>query len=370
MIITILLILFLLVTILIFAIFYIDKLSKTKEIVLKFFKILTENLYLFLLPFPIIYLFFYQFYYLPNLQTLKNSANEIPFFCRSDVAEYLKSISIIFFSGGIFSATIKLINSLIIFKKNFQKVILSEDFDILLKDKFQILALSDDFLLNRRDIHEIWSRVTTCQFEQAFPELKNSIVKKIENDFFNDKMLTYYYNNFRIQINLELIENGIIKITEVSNFEVKSRSIDPVNIDFKISSSSNDNEDVYTKLIKEDCKLNNEIINLAESNISSEKSNVKIFSTTLEGSLSYLIERKVEMTQYLDEDRVFSFSSSIIIDNMTVDIKLCSKLDMFFSVVGKNKFSSDNHLGVHKSLISREVLLPGEKFKIFIFRKG
>lgn len=363
-------ILVLIITLLLLVIFYYNKLEKIKIYLLKILSVINTNLYLFLLPFPIIYLLFYYFYYLPNVGLFKNDIEQTPFFCREEIVDYLKSISIIFFSGGIFSATVKLINNLIVFKKNFQRVILSDEFDYLLKDKFQILALSDNFLLNRTDIQDIWSRVTTCQFQQAFPELKDSIIKKLENDFFNDKMLTYYYNNFRIQINLDLLENDIVKITEVSNFEVKSRTNESVYIDFKISSSNKDNDSIYTKLIKEDCKLNNNEMVLSEITTINDNKNIKTFNAVLQGNTSYIVERKVEMTQDLNDDRVFSFSSSIIIDNMTVDIKLCDKLNMFFSVVGKNKFSNDNHLGDKNTRICRDVMLPGEKFKIFIYKKS
>lgn len=363
-------ILVLIITVLLLFIFYYSKFEKIKIYLKNVVESINNNLYLYLLPFPIIYLLFYYFYYLPNLEFYKSSREELPFFCKVETVDYLKSISIIFFSGGIFSATVKLINNLIVFKKNFQKVILSDEFDLLLKDKFQILALSDNFLLNRTDIQDIWSRVTTCQFEQAFPELKNSIVKKLENDFFNDKMLTYYYNNFRIQINLELLDNDVVKITEVSNFEVKTKAVDPIHIDFRISSLVKDDEIIYTKLIEEDCKLDGKKMDLSELTSINESKNIKTYSVQLFGNTSYILERKVEMTQNLNDDRVFSFSSSIIIDNMTVNIKLCDKLNIFFSVVGKNKFSNDNHLGDNNTRICRDVLLPGEKFKVFIYKKS
>jgi len=350
--------------------YYYNKFEKIKIYLIKIISSVNNNLYLYLLPFPIIYLLFYYLYYLPNVEVINNSETTLPFFFRKEVVDYLKGLSIIFFSGGIFSATVKLINNLVIFKKNFQKVILSDEFDFLLKDKFQILALSDDFLLKRTDIQDIWSRVTTCQFQQAFPELKNSIVKKLENDFFNDKMLTYYYNNFRIQINLELLDENIIKITEVSNFEVKARTTDPIYIDFRISSLAKDDGTIYTKLIEEGCKLDGKKMQLSELTTTNDNRNIKTFNAQLSDNISYILERKVEMTQNLLDDRVFSFSSSIIIDNMTVNVKPCDKLNFFFSVVGKNKFTSDNHLGDNNNRICRDVLLPGEKFKLFIYKKS
>ena len=34
------------------------------------------------------------------------------------------------------------------------------------------------------------------------------------------------------------------------------------------------------------------------------------------------------------------------------------------------QFNSDNHLGDNNNRICRDVLLPGEKFKIFIYKKS
>ena len=360
-------ILIIVIAVLLLIIFYYDKFNKIKRYLARIVNSIATNIYLYLLPFPVIFLIYYKFYYdAQQASTLKNSIIFQP-----NIMEFLENLSIVFFSGGVFSATVKLINNFVLFKKNFQRIILSNEFDSLLKNKFQILALSDQFLLNRTDIHDIWLRVTTCQFEQKFPELKTAIVKKLENDFFNGKMLSYFYSNFRIQVNIELLEDNIIKIIEISNVDIISNTFDAVNVDFHIISDSvKVNDKIYTKIIEEGCKLDGEQINLIEKGKTTEKNRtLKTYSTELKGKNRYTIERMFEMTQDLNEDRVFSFTSSIIIDTMSVDIRLCDKLNSFFSVVGKNKFDIDNHINNGKSYITREVLLPGEKFKIFIYKK-
>ncbi len=260
-----------------------------------------------------------------------------------------------------------MINSLVIFKKQFKDIIISQEFKTVLSEELETIALSDNYLLKRSDLEDVWKRVTICRFEKAFPSLKNQISNKLQNDFFNDKMLTYYYNNFRIELNLKLTEDNIVEITEVSNFKIIANSKNPISLEFKLSSESPDDDRIFTKLIRKDCKVDNKIIDFTETSIINNRN--KVFSTELKNKLEYIIERKILLTQDLNHDRVFSFSSSIIIDNMDITINTCDKLTYFFSACSKNVFIKDNHLNRPDSLITREVILPGEKFKLFIYKK-
>jgi hypothetical protein len=57
---------------------------------------------------------------------------------------------------------------------------------------------------------------------------------------------------------------------------------------------------------------------------------------------------------------------------MSINLKHDEKLDLFFSSVGKNTFNIENHIRSEDSIsyINRDLLLPGEKFKVFIFKKS
>lgn len=321
-------------------------------------------MYLFLIPFPLCYLIFYYQVYDSGVNT--NISKE--------VAEYLEKVSIYFFSAGIFSATFKLINSLVVFKNHFKDIIISTEFDEVLTKKLEVLALSDDYLLQRSDLKEIWSRVTLCKYEQRFPQLKEAIREKMENDLFHENSLSYYYKNFRTQINYELLEDNIVKITEISSFTIISNSSDPIVMDFWISTDdiNNANEGkIYTKYIAEKCRMDGISLDIKEvdTNIVNGIKLYKTFNAELKGKKEYEIERSIEMTQNIDVDRVFSFSSDRIIDNFTLKINPCKKLNIFFSPVGKNKFNLDNQIHEGQSYVSREILLPGEKFQTFIYKK-
>lgn len=347
-------------------VYVIDKLLKLIPYLKKTFNLIVKYNYLILMPFPVLYLIYYHNFW-------KGGTDPSVQFLGTETAEYLKQLSIIFFSGGIFSATVKLINSLVIFKKHFKDIIISKEFDEILTKKLDILTFSNDHLLKQNNLDDIWKKVTLCKYEQKFPELMNKLKNNLENELFFENNLTCYYKNFRTQINLELLDNNVVKITEISSFSIVSNSVETFSIDFWISSNSVDEGDIYTKIVPEKCRINGMLFEDKLKEVDpAEKvpaKTIKSYQFELNGNTEYHIERSVEMTQNITDDRVFSFSSSRIIDDMSIHIQYCDKLDVFFSSVGKNYFQPDNQILNGKSYINRDVLLPGEKFKIFIFKK-
>lgn len=359
----IVLIILLFLVIIVVMVFIVDKTIKFWPTLKEGAEIIIKYMYLFLIPFPLCYLLFYYYVYDAGQNTNIELAT----------AEYLEKISIYFFSAGIFSATFKLINSLVVFKNHFKSIIISKEFDEVLTNKLEVLALSDEYLLKRSDLKDIWARVTLCKYEQRFPQLKEAIREKMENDLFHENNLSYYYKNFRTQINYELITDTIVKITEISNFTIVANSTDSILMDFWISTddvTSSAEEKIYTKYIPEKCKMNGVGLDIKEVQ-NNKSSNLKFFKTynaELKGKTDYEIERSIEMTQDLEKDRVFSFSSDRIIDGLTIKLNPCKNLNIFFSPSGKNIFNLDNQIHDGQSYISREILLSGEKFQTFIYK--
>lgn len=362
--INVLFIILIFIIVIVVIVFVIDKIIKFLPTLKEGAGIVLKYMYLFLIPFPLCYLFFYHYIY---------DAGQNPSI-RFETAEYLEKISIYFFSAGIFSATFKLINSLVVFKSHFKDIIISKEFDEVLSNKLEVLALSNEYLLKRSDLSDIWARVTMCKYEQRFPQLKDSIREKMENDLFHENNLSYYYKNFRTQINYELVSDLIVKITEISNFTIVSNSIDTIIMDFWISTDdvlSSTEDKIYTKYIPEKCKMDGVLLDIKE--VSNNNSDIyriyKTYNAELKGKREYEIERSIEMTQNLENDRVFSFTSDRIIDGFTVKLNPCPKLNVFFSPIGKNKFNLDNQIHEGQSYFSREILLSGEKFQTFIYKK-
>jgi hypothetical protein len=333
-------------------------------------KSMKNNYFIIFLLFPIFYLVYYYAFY---LQCKDNPNSSI--WMKAETAEFLLTASLTFLATGTVTGALKWLNNLAFFKKQFSDLIKSEDFSHVLSEKMKELALSDDYLLQRNDLEEIWTRVTLCKYQQKFPELAPEIQKKIENDLFLERSLSYYYKNFRLQINLSL-DGDIIKITEISSFTVISHTTDKIEINFGTNSPVDDSEGIYSQITPEECKCDGKVLNLKTENGKDEAGNIDPknthFTAYLEGKKKYIIERQIVMTQDIKDDRVFSFSSSRIIEDLSINLKHDTKLNLFFSPVGKNIFHDDNQLTSEqsKSYISRELLLPGEKFKVFIFKKS
>jgi hypothetical protein len=282
----------------IIVIFYlIDQFLKFKPFLLKAKNFFVENVFLLLLPVPFLYLIYYHGYFL-------HSKNTTGLFTDKETADFLKDLSIIFFTGGVATATLKYLNSVVFFKKQFTEVVQSKEFSEVLNEKMKILALSDEYLLQRNDLQDIWARVTICKYQQKFPELSYEIKHKMENDFFLENSLSYYYKNFRLQINFSLI-GDIIKIVEISSFTVISHSTDTIELNFGTNSRFKDDEEVYTKLIAENCKKDGIKLDLIDlEDVSMENlpdMQVKRFSAKLEGQTRYIIERQEFFHSLLQE---------------------------------------------------------------------
>lgn len=319
-----------------------------------------DNLYLFLLPFPILYLLFYYFIYEEgNNENIKVS---------KEINDYLKTISYYFFSAGIFSATFKLINSLVVFKKHFKEIVLSNEFDEVMNKKFDALTFSTDYLISRSDLDDIWAKVTICKYEQRFPDLITLIKPKLANLMFKENNLSYYYRNFRTQIRFELVENDMVKITEISDFIIISSSVNEIVMDFWISSPEENGEE--TRFVPELCKNGNQPLKIEEVNDSSQMPNTQFFQAKLQGQKQYIIERGVEITQKLSIDREFLFSSKRLIDNLIVNLVTCDKLNLFFSATKPNSFRNDNQTSAGQSYICSDLIITEDIFKVFIYKKN
>lgn len=353
----------------VFFLWLLDFLSKHLDFLKKLREPLKKNYFIILLLFPSFYLIYYYVFYLPQKDTSSS------LMVRPETADYLLNASLTFLGTGVAATALKWLNNLAFFKKQFSEIIKSEDFSNVLSEKMKELAMSGDYLLQRNDLEEIWKRVSLCKYEQKFPELGAEIQKKIENEFYVEKSLDYYYKNFRMQINLSL-EGDIVKVVEISSFTIIAHSEDEIIVNFGTTSPVPDSDGIYAKLNEDNCKYDGkklELITHKHKNENNEDDPLNVhFTAKLKGQKRYVIERQIEMTQDLKDDRTYSFASSRIIEDLAINIKLDEKLDIFFSPVGKNNFPLDNQVRGANSIgyISRDLLLPGEKFKVFIFKKS
>lgn len=343
-------------------------------------KLVFNYFYVVLIPIPIIYLMYYYLFF-------DAEKADTYIFNSIDLIKDLKNLSFWFFTAGAFSAATKIISNLNIFKTQFENIILSEkfsnkfkeillsnDFESQLTKNFEILTFSQENLNKQPNLDKIWKDVTLCKYEKHFPQLMEKLRDKIENDLFAENNLSYYYKNLRLQVKFELLEDDIVKVTETSSSTLISNTDSEIDIEFFVTSHESDSEHIYTKIIPSKTKINGEVFEddfFNDSNpIKEGEYFKKIFKHQLHGKKEYHIDRCIEMKQKLHDDRMYSFSSSKIIDDIYINLVTCDKLNIFFSAVDKNTFVQDNIEFTGTNFANRDVLMPGEKFKVFIFKKN
>lgn len=324
-----------------------------------------RNFFLVVLLFSILYVAFYSKYLLDT--EFRQSFKEYDVLIK-----YLSQFAILSFSAGIFSASIKYLQFLDIFSKEIKETIISDEFTEVLRKQVTVITFSEESLLAQNNLDEVWKKVTNCRYKKRFPEMIGKIEKNLINELYEDNSLDAYYRNFQIVISIKLLKNNYIEIQESDSFTIITNDEKLFNWTFWAQTEGENDKNVYTELIKEHTKVQGISIDEylkkepeKESNIIGEKT---LYSIPLKGKSEYHVERCIKIGQNLDNDRVFSFSSSKILDDLSVIIEYCDKLNVCFSQVGRNKFYPNANHRDKKAYINRNVFLPGEKFKLFIYK--
>lgn len=329
-----------------------------------------SNSYLIFLSYSSLFIFFYLFYYFNSdlNKALKDYVEIIDFF---------KTICFFSFTAGIFTVTLKYFQYLKVFESEFNRIINSKSFENKLEGIVSSITFSEEFLNKQNDISEIWKKVTLIKYKKEFPELYEKIEKNLKNELFENNSLNKYYKNVQISYEFELDnDNKTINVKEFTSLTIIRNTTDKFNWDFFVSFARDINEEnkIETNLLdKNFTKVDGKLIDIKKCIITnqedSEKFTKKKYSYPLENKKEYHIERCFKFTQIIDDDRVVSFSSSNVVDDLTVRIKLCNKLQIVFEPVGNNYFNKENIFQDRICYVNRDVFLPGEKYKIFLYRK-
>ena len=321
--------------------------------------------FFYILGIATMYAIFYSVYSLN--ETVNDSLNKY-----DKVISYFANISILFFTAGIFSVSLKYFQFLGIFEAEFKKVISSKDFDQKLEKQLKQITFSEDFLIEQSNLPELWETVTLCKYKQQFPEIYPKLKKKIDNELFITDNISYYYKNFQINYNIEQIDTNYVKVIESASLTIVRPDINEFEWDFGVTFDDTEDKKIKYDLSYE-VKNGNGIV-FDSSDIKTRKKLGlinKYITKKLSGHLEYHIERRIELVQDLRVDRQFSFASDRIIDDISLKIQHCDNLSVFFTTVNKNKMYHNGASNKDElAYINRDIFLSGEKFKIFIYKKS
>lgn len=273
---------------------------------------------------------------------------------------------------------LKLFKYLKLFENEFDRIINSDNFHNKMEKVVSSITFSEEFLSKQGNINEIWKNITLFKYKKEFPELYTKVEQKIKNELFERNSLSQYYNNVQINYEFKLrADNITIDVVEKSSFTIKRNNTENFDWEFFVSFVRNlkDEVDNPTSILdSNNTKVNNEVIDIKKCTITNqvdyETYTLKKFKYPLEGRKEYHIERCFVFSQNINEDRIVSFSSSNVVDDLTIRIKKCDKLEIVFEPVNGNEFSKENLFDDRMCYVNRDVFLPGEKYKLFLFKKA
>lgn len=323
---------------------------------------LKNNAYLYFLGFASAFLIFYACYFF--VEALHYSLH---YYDR--LFNFMAQVAILFFTGGIFTAAIKYYQFLNIFQEEFHKVISSSEFDEKLTKQLKQITFSRKFLIGQSNLNVLWEKVTLCMYQREFPEIYNKLKKKIKNKYFEKQSISYYYKNMQLHYQIKLIDKKYVYVDEYTSYTIVRPNTDKFTWDFgytyKNTTDSRVGIEFEGKVTTCDKKFDNNNV----STDTGEETTTKKVELELEGHQEYHIEYSSKSVENIEVDRIHSFSSDRIIDDLTVTINHDNKLSIIFAPVNNQKFYKNGVFpDLEHAYINRDIFLPGEKFKIFFIR--
>tara|TARA_R110002012_G_scaffold233730_1_gene407075 strand:+ start:2048 stop:3214 length:1167 start_codon:yes stop_codon:yes gene_type:complete len=334
----------------------------------QFWKGFLNNLYLILLFISVSYFIFYIIAFF-----LADGSEDSVY--KSEIVDFLKDVAFVIFTGGIFTASLKYLAYIKIFEKEFDRILISEKYTDRLKKSIESITLSEDYFLAQNNLEHIWEVVTLSKYRKAFPDIYDILKRDIKNEFFEKNNIAYYYKNYTKEYNIILTDFKQVEIEELTRYTIVKRTKEEFDWTFNIRVDKSDSlEGEYPKI---DFKvLNIDTIQLnPEADIKKEEVGndiIKRVRKTLQGRDEYHIVRTVTFSQNLDNDRECIFGCDKIIDDISIKIRYGKDLKAIFSPAWKVEYHEEDikELADFNEIayFNRGILLPGEKFKLFIIK--
>jgi len=340
-----------------------EKLANKSDFLKKTITYIVKYFYIALLIISILYFVLYDYYF-------SKSTTEVPIIFTS-----LYEVAKILLSVGAFTGAVKFISTLDIFKNQIRELILSNDFKDVIGKKLEVFAYSSEMIDKVSDAqrNKLWKDVTLSKYRNNFPAIYEKLEYNIENELFIKANTNFYYKHFYVNYNIELdTENkNFVNITYKTIYTIIRNSTEKFNWSFSAKLNKEDFENGFSD-IKVSIEDETENIIFEKDKLEKEEREESVLikiNHILEGKTEYHIEKIYTFRQNLDIDRVLAFGSSRIIDDLIINVKYCENLNIFFSRSNKNVYKTLDIKQNEFSYENRKLLLPGDKFKLFIIKK-
>jgi hypothetical protein len=314
-----------------------------------------------LLVFGLILLTTYYFFKFFSFTTFKQHEEDF---------KELFAIALAITSSGIFLAVLKWFQFMGIFRKEFQDIIRSSEFDNKLEKSVSDIFYSDEFLKKQSDLEHLWRKVNRCFFKNEFPdEFAERIETRIRDLLFYNRKLSHYFKNFVCTLSITL-EGEYLTIEEITEAKVIRQDLKEFDLELKYHVKRFGAEDAQSSVHFNSLhinKISQDIANVDESG-SSDYAIQKRITIKPTGHLQYDMISNITLIQNI-KDYEYSLNFERFVDYFRVDVKHSPNLNIIFNSIGNDEFEEPLRIEAGFVKVFTGLLLPEKGFRLIFVRK-
>lgn len=190
----------------------------------------------------------------------------------------------------------------------------------IFKNELSNVIYAKDFLSKRKDLKDIWDRVSNAMFKNKFPEIHHEILKTLKSYFPEDDIS--YYKNYEVHTEIKWVDkdHGIIKVYDEVKFQLVAESDKSFSYKFETRGYENSKFEEYEmqsfKVDNENVKDKMEIEDCSENGVLTHK-----HSVNLSGKKEYKINYTREKTYSIYKDNYISFKAKYLVKGVRTELR-------------------------------------------------
>lgn len=255
----------------------------------------------------------------------------------------------------------------------FAGVLKSIQFTGLFKDELQKVISGSDFLTNRKDLEDLWKKISKIIYSQKFPEISDLLEDRILNTYFPTNK-NHYNEDLVVTIVIhEVTDDLVIHYTQTLEYNaVLDSDKNSTSLNFKSTITNIDSlTEIYDmlsfKVDGEELKDSLDIIDNAENNEINYS-----FEHVLSGKTKFSVHQKMERKYSLKGENFKMIRFNTFVKNADVSISFPEYLEVSFFGIGVVQEFIPIHSDVKNVICRRhreDLILPRQGFGLSFNKK-
>jgi hypothetical protein len=296
------------------------------------------------------------------------------FLAADPYPKILELLATVLLSGGVFQVLLKSMQYSNVFRSELSEV-MAEIGIVNQKDMLSNVMYEPEVLSNRKDLEEIWKKVSKLVYHNNFPEISDLIAGRVLSEYF-PKDDNFYYDKFEEEMQISALPDGKhIEVRSILKFIIKAMdSSQEVNWNYG-NEFRKDPADEVARFELEELRINR-VSKLTDfpnaiRDIEDGKKLRLDLSLKLEHSKEYevrLVEKKVYDPAI---DGIKDFTSRRFINNLTLNVTYPGEsLEVFHSPVGTGTKGTLEQTDNSLSYFYNDLIFPHQGYRLVLRKRG